>query len=91
MTNNNFMDQTNYIKEILEESTESHLADSFEFLPSEMQKAIELMVTEMRARNYQRAVIRRHVIDDVAKGLEGKHHAALHAFQFLHPQVIGTL
>lgn len=59
------------IVELLEDSTESHLADAFYLVPDEHQEAISNAVQEMRRNGFQRAVIRFNVIQAVSASLEG--------------------
>lgn len=67
MTANDYLN----IIELLEDSTEPHLADAFYLVPDEHQEAISKAVQEMRGKGFQRAVIRFNVIKDVSASLEG--------------------
>lgn len=62
--------QYSEIIELLEDSTESHLATAFDLIPLEYQIALSRMVQTLR-RNNQRAVVRYHVVNDVANIVSG--------------------
>lgn len=71
------------IQDLLEESTESHLADGLYLVPEAHILALHSMIAHQRKQNVYKAVIRHNVVQDVSVILEGKPGNAIFSNPFL--------